>query len=280
MRLLRCEGEKLLARRLPLFAFFLVVGVALLAPRVGRAVDTATALASSGRPHAPDPFENGWTALAGAVAAARAFLVIVVLILSASAVAEESSQRTLKTLFLRPVRRGEVLFAKALSVWAYGALLLLAVVGAAALSAELDRGLYDVVDPDYPDRLTHAFGDMCAYVYAATALTLLPLAALTCLGLLAGVLFEHPGHATGVAIGGLFVASAASGLSDGLGDCLFVDSLAAPFATVSDLAGQYATARRGFAAPAVLRAILVPALWSVGLFAAAALLLARRDIDR
>jgi ABC-2 type transport system permease protein len=279
-RLYRFEWEKLLARRLPLVAFALVVLVALIAPQVGQVVDTAASLMRSGKAGNADPFANGWTALAGAVGSTRMFLVIVVLILAGSSVAEESSYRTLQAMLVRPVRRVEILAAKALAIWSYASLLLVCAVAMAALGAELDQGLYDVVDPDYPDRLTHAFGDMWGYVYLAVGLTLLPLLALTCMGLLASTLFDHPGYATGVAIGGLFVASAAAGLSDAGESLLFVSYLRVPFEVVGDLAAQYTNVRQRLSGEALVEALVVPGVWAAGLFGAGALALVRRDIDR
>jgi hypothetical protein len=103
---------------------------------------------------------------------------------------------------------------------------------------------------------------------------------LTALGLLSSVLFEHPGYATGVAIGALFVFSAASGLSKTSSEVLFVGYLSGPFETVGDLASQYVTARKGLSGEVLARTVGVPALWAGGLFALAAGLLSRRDIDR
>lgn len=280
LRLFRFEWRKLLARRLPVAAFVTVALVALLSPQVGHIVDTAQSLMKSGQAQSSNPFDNGWTALAGAVATTRLFLAIVLLILAGSSLAEECSHGTLQALFVRPLRRIEVLAAKFLAIWSYSVLLLVFAVAMASLGAELDRGLYDVVDPDYPDRLTHAFGDMCGYVYAATVLTAIPLAALTAMGLLASVLFDHPGYATGVAIGALFLASAVSGLSEFSGQALFVSYLGAPFEVVADLAGQYTNVKGRMSAGAIAQGIAVPALWAAGLFFVTAWRLQTRDVGR
>jgi len=274
--LYRFEVRKLAARRLPLLAALAILLVALLAPQVGHVVDTAAAL-SRGEGAAESEFANGWTALSGAVKPARFFLVLVLLVLAASTVAEETGHGTIKALLTRPVGRTQLLLAKALATWSFAALVLVLAVAAAALSAELARGLYDVVDPVYPDRLKHAFGDMSGYLYVVTAVTLAPLLALTTLGLLASVLFEHAGHATGVAIGVLFFLSAFSGLADDAGAWVFVPYLAAPFDLFDDLANQYTGARRELWAT-VPRAALVPLAWSAALFAVAAVVLERRDI--
>ena len=131
----------------------------------------------------------------------------------------------------------------------------------AALGAEIDQGLYDVLDPDYPTRPpTHVFGDMFGYVYLATALTVIPLASLTAMGLVASVLFDHPGYATGVAIGALFLTLTLSGVSPFMSEHLFVSYLDAPFEVVDGLAGQYTNVRQGLEGGAIVRAVVVPTL--------------------
>src|SRR5690606_16851477 len=113
---------------------------------------------------------------------------------------------TLKTLFTRPIRRVELLLAKALAIWGWGAALLLLAVLAGLLGGELTEGLYDVQDPTF-HVTKHTFGTMLRYTALATAVTLAPLAALAGVGLLASCLSDHPGHATGGAIGALFLLS-------------------------------------------------------------------------
>lgn len=276
--LLRFEARKLWARRLPRLAFLVVVLVALLAPRAGHLVDTASSLVK-GRTAAADPFRNGWTALAGAVSTARLFLVILLLVLAGSSVAEEAQQGTLKALFVRPVRRLELLLAKALATWGYAVALLLVAVAAAALGAELQRGLYDVADPDFPDRVKHYFPEMVRYVALATALTALPLLALTGLGLLCSTLFDHAGHATGAAVGALFLLSGLAGLGDGAREWLFVSYLSLPFEVVQDIANQYTNAAAPFRPERIARAVEVSLGWSVLLLGASAALLQRRDVS-
>lgn len=277
LRLTLFEARKLAARRLPVLAFLLVVTIALLAPSVGHAVDTASSL-MKGKVSQGDGWKNGWTAMASAVATARLFVFIVVLILAGSAVAEEAAHGTLKTLFVRPLRRVELLLAKALATWGWGALLLVVAVLAGLLGGELTQGLYDVQDPTF-HVTKHTFGSMLGYTALATVVTLAPLAALTGLGLLASCLSDHPGHATGGAIGALFLLSGVAGVSSGwLQDALFVSYSAAPFEVVDALANQFAGERDRLALPAIVKAVGVSAAWAAATFAAASWLLGRRDI--
>lgn len=275
--LFRFELRKLRSRRLPLFAGLGVLLLALLAPHAAQVLETANAIAQQ-KSYEADRWANGWTSLCGAVSSARFFLTLAVVVLAGSSLAEETSSGTLRALCLRPLHRTEILLAKLLALWGYSGLLLLAAVGAAALGAELDRGLYDVVDPDFPDRLVRPFGDMCGLVYLAFGLTLAPLLALSSLGLLVSVLVEHPGHATGLAVAALFVLSALSGLSDELRPWVFVDYLQAPFTLVSDVAAQFTGTRARLEPEALARGVWVPLLWAAGCFGVSALVLERRDI--
>jgi ABC-2 type transport system permease protein len=275
-RLTRFELRKLAARKLPLLAIVVVLLIALVAPTAGRAVDTASAL-MKGKVAADDPFANGWTALAGAVSTARLFIVIVLLILSGSAVAEEASQHTLKALLVRPVRKVELLLAKALATWGWATGLLLLSVLAGALGAEWAKGLYDVTDPMF-GFTKHTFGTMLGYVALATAVTAAPLLALTGLGLVCSCLSDHPGYATGSAIGALFLLSGIAGVSDAARDLIFVSYSAMPFETVHAIASQFSGERDKLALESVLRAIAVSVAWAAALFGLAAALLERRDI--
>lgn len=275
--LYRFEWRKLLARKLPLVAFALVILLALVAPQIGKVVDTAKSLSESSAP-TQDRFASGWTALAGSVNTTRIFLTLAVLILAGSAVAEERAQGTLRALMVRPLRRFELLAAKVLTLWSYGAALLIAAVVAAGLGAELSQGLYDVVDPDYPDRLVHAFGDMCAYVYLAIGLSLAPLLALTAMGVMISTLFDHPGYATGVAVAAFFVLTAAAELSDAAKWGLYVTYLKQPFVIVEDFANQYSGTTRKIAPARLLEAAAIPLAWAGACFGLTSLVLARRDV--
>ena len=270
------EARKLLARRLTLFAFLLVLLVAFAGPWGGRVLETARGL--GGERTSIDPYQNGWTALAGSVQSARLFQLVVLLVLAASTVAEETGLGTLKALCARPLRRSELLLSKLAVVWGYGVALHLCAVAAAALGAELTHGLYDVpVDPLFPERIKHAFGDMCVLLYQVTALGALPLLALCALGLLCSVLLEHSGHATGVAIGALFLCSAAAGLSDQLRPWVFTVHLGAAFESFQDIASRITGAETRLQA-GLASALAVPLLWAGGLFGLSTWLLERRDI--
>lgn len=278
--LLRTEARKLLARRLTWIAFLVVVLVALVGPWAGKVVDTARSLGADKGPAlgGGEAYRSGWVALASAVGHARLVLLGLLLMLSASSVSEETSLGTLKALCTRPLRRSELLLSKLAVIWGYGVVLHLAMIAAAALGAELTYGLYDVpVDPLFPERIKHAFGDMCVLLYEVTALSALPLLSLCALGLLCSVLLEHSGHATGVAIGATLLCSAAAGLSDRLQGLVFTVQLASSFEAFRDIAERYSGAESALGA-AIPAALLVPVVWALVLFAIGALLLERRDV--
>src|SRR5262245_37246342 len=108
LSLVSFELKKLLSRRLALASFFIVAVVAAASPLAGRVIDTAGAISKNQAP-ASDPFQNGWTTLAGGISSALPFAVVILLVFAGSAVAEESQLGTLKSLLSRPVRRTELL---------------------------------------------------------------------------------------------------------------------------------------------------------------------------
>jgi ABC-type Na+ efflux pump permease subunit len=276
--LLAFEARKLAARRLPLIAFALIVIVALAAPWVGHVVDTASSLAQ-GKGQSVDRFQNGWSALTSGVGTTRLFLVIATLVLAGSTVAEEWAQGTIKALLVRPVRRIELLLAKTIVTWCFACIALDVAVLAAGVGGELTKGLYDVTDPDFPDRIKYTFGSMLGYTALATVMTFPALLALTTLGLLCSTLFDHPGHATGAAVGALFVLAGATGLMDQVNQpCMFVTHLAGPFDTLDGLALQFADTIKHFRPAALAASAGVSFAWAAGFFAASAVLLERRDI--
>ena len=273
--LYRIELRKLLARKVTWATLVTVVLVAFLSPWASKVMDVAAGLMGGGK--GQDDYANGWTALAGAVGNARLFLVLVVLVLAGSSVAEETTLGTLKSVLVRPVRRVELLLAKLLAVWSFGAALLLLALAVGALAGELTLGLYDVVDPLFPTRVKYTHGEMAVYLYSCVFLTLLPLLALTALGLLASVSFEHAGHATGVAIASLFFFSALGGLSDNASDFVFTSYLAWPFEVFNDIANQLSGTTTKFERR-VPYALVTPLVWTGLLFGLTAWSLQRRDV--
>ncbi|MEZ6188758.1 MAG: ABC transporter permease [Planctomycetota bacterium] len=268
------ELQKLLARKL---VWVGALGVVLLA-LAGPGLSGLAAAAKAAREGAEvDAFQNGWTVLAGSVSRASALIWLLAVVLSASSVAEEASWGTLRVVCARPVRRAEWVVAKVLALWSLCALALFAAVLAATLSAELSFGLYDVVDPLFPDRVAHTFGDMRGFVLGATAVSVLPLLALIAAGTLVSTLVDHPGHATGAAIGGLVLLSAAGSLLGSFSDYSFVDQLGLPFQLVSDLANQYTGKLREFEED-LPRVAWSSCLWAAGATYLAATRLTLRDV--
>ncbi|MCA8923902.1 MAG: ABC transporter permease [Planctomycetes bacterium] len=273
--LYRVELSKLLARRLLWVGAVLVILLALAGPSLSGAAAAARAAAEGSA--GGDEFQNGWTVLAGSVTRASFLIWLLAVVLSASSVAEEASWGTLRVICARPVRRAEWIAAKVLALWSLTAAILLAAVFAATASAELAFGLYDVVDPLFPDRVTHSFGDMRWFVLAATGASLVPLLALIGVGTFCSTLVDHPGHATGAAVGALVLLSAAGGLSPGFGEYSFVDQLFVPFRLVNDLANQYTGKLREFNED-LPRVVWVSGLWAIAGTQLAALRLTLRDV--
>ena len=273
--LYRVELSKLLARRLLWVGALGVILLSLAGPALSSAFAAAQAAAARGE--GGDAFQNGWTVLSSSVSRASFLIWLLATVLAASSVAEEASWGTLRVVCARPVRRAEWIAAKVLSLWTLCSAALVLAVLAATLSSELAFGLYDVVDPLFPDRTVHTFGDMRWFVTAASAVSLIPLLALIALGTFCSTLVDHPGHATGAAVALLVVLSAAGGLSPGFEEHSFVSQLGLPFSLVSDLANQYTGKLREFNTD-LPRVGWVSALWAVVGYQLAALRLGLRDV--
>jgi ABC-2 family transporter protein len=240
LRLVRFEWQKLFSRRFTWIALALVVAAAALAPALGHVAATAEAI-SQRRSASQDEFQNGWTALASGLRLGTYVATFVLLILAGSSIGEEAQQGTLKTLFLRPVRRVEVLLAKKIALAAFAVFLVLAMVLVAG-AVGLRSG--------YP---------------------------LVSLGLLFSCAIDHPGHGTGATIGGYFLLATVAGLVDRIAPFVFVKYVGLSLDELYDIGGAIGAASKELRtlAPAM---VIVPFASSLVFMLGAALLLRMRDV--
>lgn len=274
-RLTAFELRKLLARRLAIVAVPLVAAVAALSPWAGRVIDTAGAL-SRGHAAEADPFKNGWTALAGGISAALPFAVVIVLVFAGSALAEEAQLGTLKSLLVRPVRRTELLLAKALALVAFSLALIAAMSGAAVAVAQALYGFGDIVD--YSSSYRYPVSDTIPrYTAQAIALLVPSFVAVVAWALLCSASIDHTGYAVGAAIGGFLLLVVIAGLWNQAAPALFVTYVGRPISTLRDIAEVFSDAPKRFRADLV-PGVMVPVISAALFLAAAAVRLARRDV--
>jgi ABC-2 type transport system permease protein len=198
-RCLRAEATKLWRQRLPWVGLVLVVVVTAFAAWINAEMATD----SHGAAALP---RNAFRFFAIGLRYGFAMSVFFLVLTAGLAVAGESGQGTLKMVLVRPVRRSEVLLAKAGVVGQYAAVLLLVVAVTAALvgGAVTQSDFGDVIDPQYDDPenpyVYVEAGDMWGHLLLALGLLVLPLLAAGMLGLTVSVLLENPGIASGTAV--------------------------------------------------------------------------------
>ncbi|RME76681.1 MAG: hypothetical protein D6776_00880, partial [Planctomycetota bacterium] len=222
VRAMRCEALKL--RRRPLGWSPLLASALAAAAAVGwRAVSLRGAAAEGAE--ALRVLPTAWWALPAALAWGVTAGGLLLLIVAAMTLAEERELGTAKVVFSKPVRRGEIVFAK-------GAVLLLATIAivfvALAVGLAVGGALWgfgDVVDAAYPDYVFHTAGsavceiDGVAYclprqALLAAALTVPPVFALLALALCVGSFTRQTGVSVGIAFSLLLFGQALAWLWD------------------------------------------------------------------
>lgn len=276
-RLVLFEWQKLIARRLAIVALVLVALAAAISPLAGHVVDVAQAL-SSGKSAPATEFQNGWTTLASGVRSGLFLVTVTLLVFAGSSVAEEAQQGTLKALFLRPLRRTELLLAKWIALSGFAIVLLLVMTATAALAGELRFGFGPVVDPAYPDAPTsRTVAYMLSYTVPALLLVIPGLVAVVAFALLFSCAIDHAGYSVGAAVASFLLLGALAALSTTAADVLFPHYVGLSLEHLSDIAEQISDASKKLRETALTTA-LVPAVSSLVFFGAAALLLGSRDV--
>ncbi len=150
---------------------------------------------------------------------------LALVIVAAMSLAEERELGTAKILYAKPVRRAEVVAAKALVLLASTlAVILIAALIGFALGWSI-WGAGDVVDAAYPDFVHHPAGAAVCEIdgvrwclprqsLMALALLVPPLFGLLMIALMLGSLVRQTGIAVGLAFGALLIGEAAAWLSD------------------------------------------------------------------
>jgi ABC-2 type transport system permease protein len=273
-RLVVFEWQKLIARRLALAAPILVALVAVLAPLGGQALELASSLAQ-GKGAAGDPFQNGWTALARGLVSGFNLVAAVLLVFGASSISEEAQLGTLKSLFVRPIRRSELLMAKWIALSLFGVALVLAMTGAAVLVCQWRYGFKDLVDPEFANYVKHTRADMIGFTVRAVLLAVPGIVAMSSFCLLVSCAVDHPGYAVGTALAGVIGLFLAGGFSNGIANVAFTHYVGLSLSLLRDIAEQFGT--KEFREKS-LATVLVPGVSSLVFFGAAAFLLEKREV--
>jgi ABC-2 type transport system permease protein len=278
VRLVLFEWQKLIARRLAIVALVVVALAAAISPLAGHVVDVASAL-SAGKAAPTTDFQNGWTTLASGVRSGLFLVTVTLLVFAGSSISEEAQQGTLKALFLRPLRRTELLLAKWIALSGFAVLLLLVMTGSAALAGFAQHQSFGpVVDPAYPDApTTKTVAYMLTYTVPALLLVIPGLVAVVSFALLFSCAIDHPGYSVGASIASFLLLGALAALSTTAARILFPHYVGLSLEQLSDIAEQFSSASKEFRQTALTTGV-VPAVSSVVFFGAAAFLLGSRDV--
>jgi hypothetical protein len=276
----RAEWRRVIRRRLLWAGLGLAVLAALLTAPWDRASQAAlrlegtrVALPLNGFLYYADALENG-------VFVGMLFLVI----LAGLSLAEEFELGTAKIVFSKPVRRVEVVVAKALVV-ALLAVLLVGVV--AAVAAPLGGALFgygDIAgDPQFPDLVRTTAAEMARHAAIATALLVPPVAAALLVAFTVGALSEQSGVAVGLAFALIVFSAAGTWLSFRAEPYLVTSYVGFPIAKLRAVASAdnvkiWNDQWRGNGPPMVALELLVCGAYAIAAFLVATVAISRRAI--
>lgn len=202
LRLVRAELRRLRGQRMFLGSLLLVgiaAGLGSLAPF---ALDSAQS-----RP-------NVFLAFAWGLRCGSLFAALAMLTAGANSLSAEFHGGMVRALLIRPVRRSEFVAAKAMGLLVLAAITMLFLVVVAGSVSLATCGWGPVTDPEVPGIVVFDTETMVRTTATALAMSLPALCVLTLVGLCVSSLVDHPGHATGIAIGLHFVLRAAAGMND------------------------------------------------------------------
>ncbi|MCB9833124.1 MAG: ABC transporter permease subunit [Planctomycetes bacterium] len=223
--LLVFEIRKFAARPMPWCLLAAIVGVTLLLGLIRRAEDTGG---------------ESYELFAHLIARTLPFTAFVAMILGSLAVNHEVGAGSMRALLLRPVRRREIVLAKALLLAVFALLSgLTALFAAWAFTATVsDFGAVMITIEGLEPREVIPAAEMAELTRKLGLATLLPLLTAACFGLLISVLLESEGSAVATAIVGYLAMQVLGTTLPGAEAWLFPNHLHTALGHLDELAGQ------------------------------------------
>jgi ABC-type transport system involved in multi-copper enzyme maturation permease subunit len=270
-RVLRFELGKAVHTRLTWAILVLPAALAVLSTLIGDLARQAANAASPG-------LDSVDTAFAGFALGAQNGLIlasVLILFYASMLFANEGSQRTFKTIMLRPHRRGTWVAAKLTLLWVLAAMVLVTVVASALATA---GSVADYVAAAEEGYVYYEAAELSREAMWAVVLVVPPLLALAAFGLMISALFDHAGLATGTCLGGYVFLEAIKSSTAGARPYMFNSFLpslldTSYFAELREFADGVSTA--GWETGYVMYNVATP-LVSAALFAAVAAVCFRR----
>jgi ABC-2 type transport system permease protein len=221
---------------------------------------------------------GGYLVLAAALRAGLFFSAVVVLLHAATLIAGERTAGTLRLVLVRPVSRGDLLIAKALSLLGL-AIVLVALTALTGWIIGLTTGGYrGYIDVRYGMELRgHGAGDLRSAALSTLLLAPLALFAVATFGLFLSSLFESAAAAVIAAtLTGIGIAVATFLLPEGSGIWVFTSHVDRYATAFGDLAKGISGP--GFGTRLLLPGLLVPAGTTLVFLVGARIIFARRDV--
>ncbi|MDQ7779741.1 MAG: ABC transporter permease [Planctomycetota bacterium] len=203
LRLFVAELMKLQGQRFLLVALvFLVIALGLAIRRaesdIGAKSDGESSVEIDSDAEPAKPASHGFAVLAASWKWGCRAVALIVLVAGSMMISSEFAQGTLKLVFSRPVRRVELFLAKCLVLMVFSVLLIAFTMGGTWLYVGMTSGYGDVVDQKWSGHVHFSAAVMHSAVWHGAVLSLLPVLALACMGLLISTL--APGSGTSVAV--------------------------------------------------------------------------------
>ena len=127
-------------------------------------------------------------------------VTFLILVIGALLVASETTFGTIRTILIAPIRRSELVLAKAITVIILALLFTLLIESIAFGLSWTVYGFYNITDPTFPEIVHLAKAEMLLYVLYTFLHILLPLVAIGLMGLFISTLVENAGISVAISI--------------------------------------------------------------------------------
>ncbi|HLD36382.1 MAG TPA: ABC transporter permease [Planctomycetota bacterium] len=127
-------------------------------------------------------------------------VTFLILVIGALLVASETTFGTIRTILIAPIRRSELVLAKAITVIILALFFTLLIEAIAFGLSWFVYGFHDITDPTFPEIVHLARSEMLLYVLYTFLHILLPLAAIGLMGLFISTLVENAGISVAISI--------------------------------------------------------------------------------
>jgi len=127
-------------------------------------------------------------------------VTFLILVIGALLVASETTFGTIRTVLIAPIRRSELVLAKAITVIILALLFTLLIESIAFGLSWTVYGFYNITDPTFPEIVHLAKAEMLLYVLYTFLHILLPLVAIGLMGLFISTLVENAGISVAISI--------------------------------------------------------------------------------